>query len=307
MGVYNGVDYLNDSMQSVLAQEGVALELIVVDDGSTDETRTILASYAQRDPRVRILSQKRAGLTRALILGCASARGSYIARQDNGDLFLPGRLVSQVDAMAADAQLTFVSCWTECCGPKDEFLYHAKGSGRASKAMHIISEDAQHGVLDGPSHHASVMFRRDAYLQVGGYRPQFYFGQDWDLWYRLGEIGKFFMVGKVLHRARVMPNSLSGRYKSEQEMIAFCSHQALLRRLRGESEDDFLERAKDIRPAQTGEISNSMKARGLYFLGETLRRNGDARAEAYFREAIRECPTFLKSWVRLCQFSLFRR
>lgn len=307
MGLHNGAEYLRDSIESVLGQQAVNLEFIIVNDGSTDDAPDILAQYAQQDSRIRVLNQERAGLTRALIRGGEIARGRYVARQDNGDQFLPGRLLAQMQALDANERLAFVSCWTECCGPRDEFLYHAKGSGRASKAMRVLSEDAPHGVLDGPSHHASVMFRRDAYMQVGGYRPQFYFGQDWDLWYRLAEVGEFLMLGQILHRARIMPNSLSGRYKAEQEMIAACSHQAMLRRLHGQPEIDLLARINAIRPVQTGGISKSAKAKGLYFLGETLRRNGDARAETYFREAIKECPTLLKSWVRLCQLKLLSK
>src|SRR5882672_1702517 len=92
---YNGASYLENSLQSVLDQTGVQFELIVVDDGSTDGSAEILARLAGKDSRLRLLRQKNQGLTRALIRGCAEARGTYIARHDSDDLSLPGRLEKQ--------------------------------------------------------------------------------------------------------------------------------------------------------------------------------------------------------------------
>src|SRR5438445_3821400 len=82
MGVYNGASHLAATLDSILSQDGVELEFIVVNDGSTDESAEILNCYASRDSRVRVIHQDRAGLTRALISGCDAARGEFIARQD---------------------------------------------------------------------------------------------------------------------------------------------------------------------------------------------------------------------------------
>src|SRR5690349_20597011 len=92
MGVYNAASDVEPSVRSVLEQRDVDLEFIIVDDGSTDSTAATLERLASADRRVRVLHQANQGLTRALIRGCAAARGTYIARQDNGDLSLPGRL-----------------------------------------------------------------------------------------------------------------------------------------------------------------------------------------------------------------------
>src|SRR5262245_6785124 len=92
MSVYNGASNLPATINSILSQEGVALEFIVVNDGSTDKTGEILDDYARRDNRVRVIHQKNTGLTRGLIRGCDAARGEFIARQDAGDISLPERL-----------------------------------------------------------------------------------------------------------------------------------------------------------------------------------------------------------------------
>ena len=70
--------------------------------------------------------------------------------------------------------------------------------GRALARMNVLDPSAQKPMLDGPPHHGSVMFRRDAYERSGGYRAQFRYGQDWDLWYRLAALGKFQIVPEVL-------------------------------------------------------------------------------------------------------------
>jgi glycosyltransferase involved in cell wall biosynthesis len=111
MGVYNAADNLCETMESVLSQEGVSLEFIVIDDGSTDGSDVTLADYARHDARVRILHQQNQGLTRALIMGCEGARGKYIARQDAGDISLPNRLGLQKAVLDQHEDCAFVSCW----------------------------------------------------------------------------------------------------------------------------------------------------------------------------------------------------
>ena len=150
ISVYNGADLLRESVDSVLSQEGIHFELIVVNDGSTDSTAAILADYASNDPRVRVLTQANRGLTRALIAGCASARGTYIARLDCGDVCLPGRLAMQAAVLDAHPGCAFVSCWTEFCGPNGEYLYTAKGSrASAERPVEILSPNAEWGTIDG--------------------------------------------------------------------------------------------------------------------------------------------------------------
>lgn len=85
MSVFNGARYLSASIASILSQEDVDFELIIVDDGSTDATPGLLAEFAARDARVRVIRQDNSGITQALIRGCAAARGTFIARQDADD------------------------------------------------------------------------------------------------------------------------------------------------------------------------------------------------------------------------------
>lgn len=304
MSVYNGARDLRETMDSVLAQEEVVLEFIVVNDGSTDESPHILDEYAKRDSRIKIIHQENQGLTRALINGCARASGAYIARQDVGDVSLPGRLSLQKTALETDTSLAFVSCWTEFYGPEWEFLYTVKGSGIAVSPTYILSEAEETGVTDGPTCHPSVMFRREVYLNAGGYRAQFYYGQDWDLWYRLAELGKFQLIKQPLYRVRVMPDGISMKNKAVQNLVARLSLSALQQRRQNLSDDNILEQAAAIRHDKSAAAGSDSKAPGFYFIGECLRRNGDWRSLNYFKSSIKESPLFLKPWIRILQNKL---
>ena len=112
MSVYNGANHLSETLDSVLSQEDCDFEFIVVNDGSTDGTTRVLDDYAKRDKRLRVIHQENTGLTRALIRGCSEACGKFIARQDSGDISLPGRLKMQMNVLGGDIQAAFVSCAT---------------------------------------------------------------------------------------------------------------------------------------------------------------------------------------------------
>ena len=92
----------------------------------------------------------------------------------------------------------------------DEYLFTSKGRRRARSPIRILSKKEKRWVaIDGPTHHGSVMFRREAYVKAGGYRPAFYYAQDWDLWYRLAALGTFAMVEQSLYWGRITPSSIS--------------------------------------------------------------------------------------------------
>src|SRR5437763_3435594 len=144
------------------------------------------------------------------------------------------------------------------------------------------------------------MFSRAAYERAGGYRAEFYVGQDWDLWYRLGAVGKFQMIEEVLYVARVGPNDLSVGAREAQTQIAELSRAALEARLRGGDDAEIVARAAAIRP-RSGGTSRYRRAAGAYFIGEALRRNGDTRARRYFRDAIAASPLYWRAWLRYAQ------
>ncbi|HEV7485666.1 MAG TPA: glycosyltransferase family A protein [Thermoanaerobaculia bacterium] len=299
IGVYNGAATLPQTLDSILGQSETDFECIAVDDGSTDATPQILASYAARDPRIRVIHQSNAGLTRALIAGCARARGMYIARHDAGDLSDPRRFALQKRALDADPELVLVSNATQFAGPELEPLYVAAPTGAARTPAFVLDLGSEAPLLDGPTHHGSVMFRRDAYERAGGYRAEFYYGQDFDLWYRLALLGKFQILPETLYTARITADSISTGARVLQERIARLSRAAIAARHRGESDAAIVSEAANIRKARSRR--GGRRGPALYFIGEALRRNGDARARGYLAGSLRARPFSLRAWLRYFQ------
>jgi glycosyltransferase involved in cell wall biosynthesis len=288
MAVHNGAGDLEATLDSIVSQEGPPLELIAVDDASTDATGAILARYASQDARVRLLrNAENRGLTASLIRGCDAARARRIARNEAGDLSLPGRLARQAAVLEADPGVVLVSCWTELVGPYLEPLYVTRGTEAAAReAIGIVDLGSKSGVIDGPTHHGSAMFRASTYREVGGYRAAFYYSQDWDLWFRLAERGTFRIVPEVLYRARLTPGSISSAARERQHALGALAVEALAARQQGRDDAEIVARAAAIR---------------LYFIGEALRRNGDARARRYLRDAVRAQPWLARAWWRWLQ------
>ena len=296
MSVYNGAAHLRETIDSILGQQGVSLEFIIVNDGSTDESPQILNEYAERDSRVRIIHQENQGLTRALIAGCAAATGDYIARQDVGDISLPDRLRKQVARIKQSSDIALVSCGTRFVGPAGEHLYDSVQDGESAEAALLTLDLDQ---IRGPSHHGSAFFSRDCYEQVGGYRLVFYFAQDLDLWIRLAEQGRYVVLPEVLYQASITVGAISGLYRKEQIATARKILESASRRRSGLSDDTALEQAAQIRPQVKRTAGRRDCAKALYFIGVCLKKQNNYRASNYFRQALQAYPLHLKSAFRL--------
>ncbi len=297
MSVYNGTDTVDRSVESILAQEAVDFEFIIVNDGSKDGTKEILDGYAARDRRVLVIHQENKGLTKALIRGCSEARGELIARQDADDVSLPGRLAMQAEMLHAHSEVALVSCWTQFIGPEDEPLYEVCRKDTPTDATEKLRcGDA--GKIKGISGHGTAMFRRADYLRAGGYREQFYFAQDLDLWLRLTDFGQLAFVPVVLYQARFGTSDISGKYHREQIQLADLMIDAHQAKQRGESEEPFLAKAARIRP--DGRKSNRrQRASGPYFIGKMLLKRGDSRGRKYLWQAVRNYPLHFRGWFAL--------
>lgn len=296
MSVYNGAHHLRESVDSILSQQGVSLELIVVDDGSTDESGRILGEYADRDSRVRVVHQENQGLTRALIMACAASRGKYIARQDAGDLSLPDRMIRQLKCIVKNPDSSFVSCGTRFVGPKGEHLYDVnQDPDDATDRLLTLKL----GEIRGPSSHPSTVFSRAFYERVGGYRSAFYFAQDLDLWVRLAEHGRHIVMPEVLYQASVTVDSVSGLYRREQIQTTRLMLRSTKLRREGITEDRVLKKVARIRPRSKRRTNRRTRARALYFIGACLKRRNDPKGTAYFKEALRANPFHLRSAIHL--------
>jgi glycosyltransferase involved in cell wall biosynthesis len=300
MGVRNAAASLGATMDSVLQQTGCDFEVIVVDDGSTDGTAALLDAWAARDGRVRAVRQAGAGLTRALVRGCGEARGAFIARQDAGDLSLPGRFAAQAALLESQPALAFAGCGYALVGPAGEPLAEPGAAAPAAAAPGEGLRNHDGRVQPNP-HHGTVMFRTSAYLQAGGYRPGFYFAQDVDLWSRLIEIGDFGHVPQVLYQVKFELDSITARHRASQQRLRELVRAAAAQRALGASDAAVLAEAARIRPADIAASppDPAHRTAAAYFVGSCLAARGDARARGYLRQVVRRQPWHFKAWVKL--------
>jgi glycosyltransferase involved in cell wall biosynthesis len=285
MAVFNGASTLAATLDSILGQTESDFELIVVDDGSTDATSSILADSAARDARIRVITQSNTGLTRALIRGCAEARADALVRHDCGDRSHQERFTRQLALLAKGHAV--VSCTTRFVDPEGDLLYIARADGEEVRRS-LLSDDASH--IHALPHHGSAMFRRDAYEEAGGYRAEFRVAQDLDLWIRIArDGGTFAVVDDVLYDATVEPRSISGTARTAQVQLTEIA--VALRDGRGSLSD-----AAAVAPAP---VTPRGEAAALYFIGKCLLQQHNLKGRRYLREAIRRNPWHWRAWLSL--------
>jgi len=283
--VFNGAPYLERSLESVLSQRGVELEVIAVDDGSTDGSSAILGRLAAKDARLRVLRHENRGLTRSLVRGCAEARGMFIARHDADDLSLPGRLAAQASRLSDDPSVAFVGSAVHCVGPRDEMLFDVHRETDPHAATRALLERGE-----GPVH-GSVMFRTADYAAAGGYRPQFRVAQDWDLWLRLLDRGLGAFLPETLYAHRIQTDSISARRRAEQTLSLATARRCRDLRAQGLPEEPALREL-----ASSAATKGRRRAGGgAYFVGKCLMDRRDRRAVDYLRRSVEEHPLWIRA------------
>ena len=183
MSCYNASKFLNEAIESVLAQTFTDFEFIVIDDGSTDDTLALLRRYAVRDARIVLLEKSNTGLTDSLIQAMALAQGPWLARLDADDRAAPDRLDKQMSFLERHPEVVLLG--TGCR------LIDATGKpGRAyTYPAHHAALLAQLTGCRSSFPHSSAVFHRQTALDVGGYNRRFRHSQDVDLWLRLSRAG----------------------------------------------------------------------------------------------------------------------
>jgi glycosyltransferase involved in cell wall biosynthesis len=296
---------LSSSLESILAQTFTQFECVVVCDGALSASASCdLSRLALLDSRIRVFHQKSSGLTQALILGCSFARGIWISRLDVGDVMYPRRLERQHALLDRYPSCVLATSDVRVCGPCWEYLRTDTQVHSAGLPLLVDTLSPEKGINFDIPHHASVTFRRDAYLMVGGYRREFYFGQDWDLWYRLAAVGSFLHLPEVLTCVRLFSNGLSSRFNHEQKLIAELSLACYVARRRCLSESKLLFKAYSIRPVPSRSLpfeTRFKRSDGYYFIAESLRRNGDPRCRRYFLIALSLGFWRPRIWLRSIQ------
>lgn len=209
MGVFNEEKVIARSLQSIINQSFVDWELIVVDDGSTDQSREIIESFISQDNRIILIQNKtNLGHSTSLNVGMAIAKGKYIARMDADDESLPKRLESQTTFLELHPDIDILGT----------AAVYIDGQGQTLKEMVFPQwhEDILAKMLrTSPFAHPTIMMKRDFVEVMGGYDVSHTRGEDHDLWLRSRGIGKFHNLPEIhlryLVSSKVMFRSLFDR------------------------------------------------------------------------------------------------
>lgn len=222
MSVYNGSRWLQEAIRSVQNQTFRSHEFIIVNDGSTDASATIIKSFLDNDSRIRCLDKPHTGLADSLNQGIAQARGEWIARLDADDLCEPERLERQLACAVSDNRLAFVGSG----------LISINALGQPLKTYRYPSNHRhlQNNLIRKrrfPAH-SSAFFRTSVVRSLGGYRARIKRAEDWDLWLRLSEVGRLTTVDEALIRHRNHPDQVSldqcGKSQQIDSRVAITSY-----------------------------------------------------------------------------------
>jgi glycosyltransferase involved in cell wall biosynthesis len=204
----NAREHLEEAVRSVLAQSFRDLELVAVDDASTDGTAELLARLATEDARVRVVRGEGRGIAAALTVGLAECRAPLIARMDADDVCLPQRLERQKEALAADPALSGVGSQVEIF-PRESMSDGLKAYEAWLNSLTSPEAVMRERLVESPLVHPAAMVRAEALRAVGGWRAEGW-PEDWALWLRLLGAGhRLSNVPQVLLRWRDRPERLT--------------------------------------------------------------------------------------------------
>lgn len=212
---YNHAQYVGDAIRSVLAQDYGPVEIIVVDDGSTDNSRQVIAEF---EDRVHYIWQENQGLSAARNVGITAANGAFIGLLDADDLYEPNFLSTLVALLESDPQAQGAYCGYR-------FVDHLDNPLPQGEARLLSDGQLYQVLLEGnflvPE---SMLVRRHCYEEVGLFDESLTACEDWDMWLRITSQYKVIGTNRVLTRHRVLPGSMSANpdrmYKNRMVVLA---------------------------------------------------------------------------------------
>jgi glycosyltransferase involved in cell wall biosynthesis len=224
--VYNGELYLTAAIESILSQTFTAHELLIVDDGSTDQTQAIAQRYAASGSRVRLISHRKPrGNYPSRNEGMELARGEFIAVMDADDIAMPNRLEHQVQFLRSHPEHKMVGSQVLLIDPDGDPLGPMEGLPTEHDEIDALLLNRQWAVV-----HPSVMMRKDAVETIRGYRERFDTCADQDLYLRLAEIGRIANLPRVLLKYRRHYGSMTINQTDQRYNLRVIQQEARKRR-----------------------------------------------------------------------------
>lgn len=208
--VYNAERFIAETLDSLIRQTNKNFEIIAINDGSSDGSLDILQSYAARDPRIVVIDQKNQGLVKTLNAAAKVSTGEYLARIDADDVALDRRFELQLQAMKENPKLVLIAGGFDVMNEDGEILYH--------DAVPTEYQDILTAMYTrNPIAHGSILMRRVAFEEVGGYSEDCGPTEDYELWTRLSKIGDISALPQTIFRWRVNPKGITSTKSSLME------------------------------------------------------------------------------------------
>ncbi|MEO0132855.1 MAG: glycosyltransferase [candidate division WOR-3 bacterium] len=205
MPAYNAEKYISEAIESILNQTFKDFEFIIVDDASTDKTWEIIQEYARKDERIKSLKNDiNMKIAKTLNYGIQHASGLYIARMDADDISLPERFELQVNFMNNNPDVVVLG--------GGMIIIDEDGKPISKRSYYSNDEEIRrHIFLFSPFCHPTIFIRKDAFDNTGGYDPYYESAEDYELYSRLGRLGKFANLKEFIIKYRLTPNSVTAK------------------------------------------------------------------------------------------------
>jgi glycosyltransferase involved in cell wall biosynthesis len=273
--VFNGRDHVAAAIESALAQSMSRVEVVVVDDGSSDGSGELAESIAGRDSRVRVIRQENRGLSGARNTGVRESRGRYVGFLDADDLWLPEKLERQVPLLAPGRVVFSDAFLMRNDAVSEERIF---GAGRVAAAI-----DFEALLEQNPIPILTVLVERELLLDVGGFDESLLSVEDWDLWFRLHATGRVSFIGVDESLACYRINA--GGLSSDRLRMARWRLK-VLEKLADASFGETHRAVSSRRRAEKQLLAGELRLRAWRYAGE----GSFAEARADLREALRFAP-----------------
>jgi glycosyltransferase involved in cell wall biosynthesis len=210
---YNYANYLREAIDSVLTQTYANIEVIVVDDGSKDESKEILQSYGDK---ITAIFQRNQGVAAARNNGVAKSKGDYIAFLDADDVWLPKKLERQVEKILSDKNLGLVHVGVEDIDARGKSI-ETRLDGLEGEVSHELLIFKRSVILGGGS---GIMVSRKVLEEIGGFDLRLSTSADWDLFYQISSRYSVGFTNEVLLKYRIHGSNMHGNIpRMECEML----------------------------------------------------------------------------------------
>lgn len=296
MPMRNAAGYVAEAVASVLGQTDATVELVVVDDGSTDGSAAVAERAARAFPHaaLRLVPGPRRGIAAAFNAGLAAVTAEHVARCDADDLWPAGRLAEQVAWLREHRECVAV------CG-RFAVLSMNGEPGPELPCAGDSERDLTPALLDGQAqtHYCSFLTRRDALLKIGGCREYFESAEDLDLQFRLAGVGRVWYVPRLWYLYRLHGASVTHTQGSARREFFEAQAKAFARQRRERGWDDLERGAAAAPPEGAGEAASADQQWRGHLLGAAWARHAAGDRLGAIRLGMRACraaPLDLQMW-----------